>query len=74
MSKSIVMALTFIAIGCLLVIYAVLLLNDFLRYHIALLTDYGRYGKQVLPPILSALAASFCIGLGFFIITKGKHD
>jgi|APFre7841882630_1041343.scaffolds.fasta_scaffold267328_1 hypothetical protein len=74
MSKSTVVALTFIAIGCLLVIYAVLLLNDFLSCHVTLLTDYGRYSKQVLPVILSALAALFFIGWGFLIITKGKHD
>jgi hydrogenase-4 membrane subunit HyfE len=68
------MALTFIAIGCLLLIYTVLLLNDFLSCRIALLSDYGRYSKQILPVILSGLATFFFIGLGFFIITKEKND
>jgi len=73
-NKSTVMALAFIAIGCLLAVYSVLLLNDFLCCRITLLSDYGRYSKQVLPVILAALAAFFFIGLGFFIITKGKND
>ncbi len=74
MTKSTVIALTFIAIGCLFVIYTVLLLNDFLYCRIMLFSDYGRYSNQILPVILCGLAAFFFVGLGFFIITKGKND
>ena len=74
MGKSTVVALIFIAIGCLLVIYAIVLLNEFLSCHSVLVTDYGCYSKQILPLILSAMAALFFIGLGFLIITKGKRD
>jgi hypothetical protein len=73
-NKSTVMALTFIAIGCLLAGYSVLLLNDFLCCRIMLFSNYGRYSNQILPVILCGLAAFFFVGLGFFIITKGKND
>ena len=73
MKKCIVAALTFITIGCLLVLSSVLLINEFLSCHITLFSDYGLYSKQVLPIILSAVAALFFIGVGFLIITKGKN-
>ncbi len=66
MSKSLPFALILVAIGCLLVMHTLLLLNDFLCCRLTLFFDYARYSNQILPVVLSGLAAALFIGFGFW--------